>query len=133
MRLHLRLALMLALGALGGCVAFDQGPMPLKGSWGGPHIALELEGGLGQVLFDCASGTIDQPIISGTRFSVPGTYRAGEGGPVRVGQIFVARRATYSGTATKTDIELTVTLEDGEVLGPFALRLGAPPQITRCL
>jgi hypothetical protein len=28
---------------------------------------------------------------------------------------------------------MTVTIEDGEVLGPFDLTLGAPPQITRCL
>jgi hypothetical protein len=28
---------------------------------------------------------------------------------------------------------MTVTLEDGEVLGPFDLTLGAPAQLTRCL
>ena len=118
---------------LAGCAALDQGPMALKGSWGGPHIGLVLEGGLGTVEFDCAAGSIDQPIISGGPFSVPGSYRPGQGGPVRVGQVFVSKRATYSGTATKTDITLTVKLEDGELLGPFALKAGAPPQITACL
>lgn len=124
---------LLPLLALAGCVAFDQGPMALKGSWGGPHIGVDLEGGLGSVQFDCAAGSIDQPIISGGSFSVPGTYRPGQGGPVRVGQIFVSKRATYSGTATKTDMTMTVTLEDGEMLGPFSLKLGAPPEVTRCL
>jgi hypothetical protein len=123
----------LPLLALTGCTAFDQGPMALKGTFGGPHIAVDLEGGLGTVQFDCAAGTIDQPIISGGQFTAPGTYRPGQGGPVRVGQIFVTKRATYSGTATKTSMTLTVTIEDGEVLGPFDLTLGAPAQLTRCL
>ena len=124
---------LLPLIALTGCTAFDQGPMALKGMWGGPHIGVDLEGGLGSVQFDCAAGSIDQPIISGGSFSVPGPYREGAAGPVRVGQIFTAKRATYSGTATKTTMTMSVTLEDGEVLGPFDLALGAPPQVTRCL
>jgi hypothetical protein len=114
-------------------MAFDQGPMALSGSWGGPHIGVVLEGGLGAVQFDCAAGSIDQPIISGGPYRVTGTYRPGAEGPVRVGQIFTAKRATYTGTATKTEMTMTVTLEDGELLGPFDLTLGAPPQITRCL
>jgi len=118
---------------LTGCTAFDQGPQSLKGSFGGPHIGVDLEGGLGMVQFDCASGTIDQAIISGGPFSSPGTYRPGQAGPVRVGQIFTEKRATYAGVATKTDFTMTVTLEDGEVMGPFALTLGAPAQLTRCL
>ena len=124
---------LLPLMALTACTAFDQGPMALKGLWGGPHIGATLEGGLAAVQFDCAAGTIDQPIISGGSFSVPGTYRPGATGPVRVGQVFTVKRATYSGTATKTEMTLTVTVEDGETLGPYALQLGAPPQITRCL
>ena len=124
---------LLPLLLLGGCTAFDQGPMALSGSWGGPHIGVDLEGGLGTVRFDCAAGSIDQPIISGGPFKVPGTYRPGAAGPVRVGQIFIAKRATYSGTATKTEMTMTVTLEDGEMLGPYSLKLGAVPEITRCL
>src|SRR4030095_12184434 len=102
-------------------------------SFGGPHIGVDLEGGLGAVQFDCASGTIDQPIISDGPYNSPGTYRPGQAGPVRVGQVFTEKRATYAGVATKTDLTMSVTLEDGEVLGPFALTLGAPAQITRCL
>ena len=125
------LALLLLL-ALGGCTAFDQGPMALKGPFGGPHIGVELEGGLGTVRFDCASGTIDQPIISGGPFSVTGTFLPGQTGPVRVGQVFTEKRATYSGTATKTTMTMTVTVEEGDVLGPFDLAIGAPPQLAPC-
>jgi hypothetical protein len=120
--------------ALAGCAALGQGPTTLSGVWGGAGIGLNLEGGLGTVEYDCASGTIDQPIPSaGGPFSVSGTHRTGQGGPIRVGQIFTSQRATYSGTAVKGDMTLTVKLEDGSELGPFTLKQGAPPQITRCL
>jgi hypothetical protein len=123
---------LLSLLALTGCVAFDQGPKALAGSFGGPHIGVDLAGGLGTVQFDCAAGTIDQAINSDGPFSAPGTYLPGQAGPVRVGQVFTVKRATYAGIATKTDLTMTVTLEDGEVLGPYSLTFGAPAQVTRC-
>ena len=52
----------ISLFALAGCSTLGQGPTTLSGSWGGPGIGLVLEGGLGAVDYDCASGTIDQPI-----------------------------------------------------------------------
>ncbi|HEY1142840.1 MAG TPA: hypothetical protein VGE68_02275 [Sphingomicrobium sp.] len=132
MRSWTRFGPILGIAALSGCVALDAGPIALVGSWGGPHIGLELDGGLGAVQFECATGTIDQPIVSGRPFSIQGTYRPGQIGPVRVGQVFTEKRATYSGTATKTDINMTVKVEDGEVLGPFDLKLGTPAQIAQC-
>lgn len=123
-----------SLFALAGCAAVGQGPTTLSGSWGGPGIGLVLEGGLGTIEYDCASGTIDQPIPSAeVPFTVTGTHRTGQGGPVRVGQIFKSQRATYSGLAVKQDLTLSVKLEDGTELGPFKLVQGAPPQITPCL
>jgi hypothetical protein len=123
-----------SLFALAGCAAVGQGPTTLSGSWGGQGIGLVLEGGLGTVEYDCASGTIDQPIPSAeVPFSVSGTHREGAPGPVRVGQIFRSQRATYTGLAVKQDLTLNVKLEDGTELGPFKLVQGAPPQINRCL
>ena len=120
--------------ALAGCASMGQGPTTLSGQWGGPGIELVLEGGLGTVEFDCASGTIDKTISSAEGpFSAPGTYRTGQSGPIRVGQIFNSQRATYSGTSTKTDMTLLVKLEDGTPLGPFALKPGVPGTINRCL
>ena len=120
--------------ALAGCASMGQEPTTLSGQWGGPGINLVLEGGLGTVEFDCATGTIDQYIPSAeVPFSVSGTYRTGQSGPIRVGQIFSSQRATYAGTAVKTDMNLLVKLEDGTELGPFTLKQGAPAQINRCL
>jgi hypothetical protein len=120
--------------ALAGCATLEQ-PPDFRGAWGGPHIGLSLDTGLGTVEYDCASGTIDESVLPGPdgRFQVRGTHREGQGGPVRVGQIFRSQRATYTGQVVKDSMTLEVKLEDGTELGPFALARGAPPQITRCL
>ena len=126
----------LALAApflLSACAAIPQKPVFLTGQWGGPHIGLLIEGGIGTVEFDCAGGTIDTNLPAGGTFSAAGTYRAGQGGPVRVGQIFTSQRATYSGSVDGDQMALSVRLEDGTAIGPFTLTRGLPGQLTRCL
>ena len=114
----------------------------LVGIWGGPHAGLTLQGGLADVTFDCASGTIDDPVYPGQggSFSVKGTYRTGTPGPIKVGQFFKSQDAVYSGEVTQAAAKgsprvmtLNVALEDGTAIGPFTLTEGTPPQITRCL
>lgn len=117
------------------CSTLEAKPAYLIGGWGGPHVAMVFEGGLADVQFDCASGSIDTlvyPAKDGS-FQAKGTYREGAPGPVRVGQIFRVQPATYSGNVTKELMILNVELEDGTVVGPFNLTLGAQPQLTRCL
>lgn len=112
------------------------------GIWGGPHAGLQLQGGLGDAQFDCASGTIDDPLYPAAdgSFSVKGTYRTGAPGPVRVGQFFKSQGAIFAGQITRGAAKNTprvmtlhVTLEDGTAIGPFTLEEGTPPQLTRCL
>lgn len=107
----------------------------ISGAWGGPHAGIVFQGGIADVQFDCASGTIDVPVYPAKdgAFSARGTYRAGAPGPVRVGQIFRSQPAKYAGKWGKDAMTLTVTLEDGTAIGPFALSRGAAPQLTRCL
>lgn len=130
----MRMIALATLALLAGC-ATVQKPSNVMGDWGGPHAGITLEGGLGQVQFDCASGTIDKAIIPGPdgRFSVTGTYIEGQSGPIRVGQIFKSQRATYAGDIVGQQMTLRVALEDGTVLGPFALTENGQPQLTRCL
>ena len=125
-----------------GCSTVQQGSDHLVGMWGGPHAAVEFQGGLGDVQFDCASGTIDNPLYPGSdgEFSVKGTYRTGTPGPVKVGQFFRSQEAVFSGRVASNGakgsprvITLRVALEDGTVFGPFTLTEGAPPGLTRCL
>ena len=133
----MRAPLLLIAAALGlnACATLSQPPTHLSGQWGGPHISLLLEGGLGTIEYDCASGTIDtvvNPAPDG-RFTATGTHRPGQGGPVRVGQIFTSHRATYAGTVEKDTMTLSGRLEDGTVLGPFTLTRGSPGELLRCL
>jgi len=107
----------------------------LLGPWGGPHVGIAFQGGLADVQFDCASGTIDVPVLpakDGT-FTAKGTFRAGQPGPVRVGQIYRSQPASYAGKVEKHQMTLTVTLEDGTAVGPFTLTEGMAPGLTRCL
>lgn len=117
------------------CATLEGKPAYLTGAWGGPHIGITFEGALGSIEYDCASGTIDSIVLPAKdgRFTARGQHREGQGGPVRVGQIFRSQRATYSGEVQKDIMTLNVNLEDGTSLGPFTLTQGAPPQITRCL
>ena len=123
-----------ALG-LSACAGVPKQPTHLSGQWGGPHISLLLQGGLGTIEYDCASGTIDtvvNPAPDG-RFTASGTHRPGQGGPVRVGQIFISHRATYSGTVEKDEMTFSGRLEDGTILGPFTLTRGSQGELLRCL
>jgi hypothetical protein len=113
----------------------------LIGIWGGPHAGAEFEGGLADLMFDCASGTIDDVIYPARdgSFSVKGTYRIGAPGPVKVGEFFRSVDAVFSGQITRGATKksarimtLNITLEDGKTLGPFTLSEGASPQISRC-
>ena len=116
-------------------VSLHARPPHLMGGWGGEHVGIAFEGGLANVRFDCASGTIDVPVSPAKdgSFEARGTYRAGTPGPVRVGQIYRSQPATYSGKVIKKEMTMSVSLEDGSIIGPFTLAEGASPQITRCL
>lgn len=124
-----------AAALVSSCATFDDKPAYLVGTWGGPHIGISFEGALGSIEYDCASGTIDSIVLPAKdgRFTAKGQHRQGQGGPIRVGQIFRTQRATYSGEVHEEVMTFNVSLEDGTTLGPFTLTEGAPPQITRCL
>ena len=66
-------------------------------------------------------------------FTATGTHRTGQGGPVRVGQVFISHRAVYAGTIEKEKMTFAGKLEDGTVIGPFSLTLGSQGELTRCL
>ena len=134
MRAKLPLVVIMSV-ALSGCAALALTPTNASGTWGGPHASLILEGGLGTVEYDCASGTIDTPVVPARdgSFTATGTHRPGQGGPIRVGQIFTSVRAVYAGKVEKDHITLGVVLDDGTTLGPFSLDRGVQAQLTRCL
>ncbi len=115
--------------------AAGEGPVA-TGRWGGMHIALEVTEGGAAVEYDCATGTIDQPLILDTegRFEARGSHSPERGGPVREGQEPPRRPARYRGRVEGETLYLQVDLlEPAETLGSFTLVHGREPRLFKCL
>jgi hypothetical protein len=130
----------LLLGALlataaGPCAKDLAGPIA-PSEWGGEHIGLTVSANGGALEYDCASGTIDQPIVSATNgnFIAQGTHTPGHGGPIMVGEVPDRHPAQYEGWTDGETMRLSVTLTDtGQKLGTFTLVRGQSPRVFRCL
>jgi hypothetical protein len=123
------------LSAAGPCSTDVAGPVA-PSEWGGEHIGLTVSATGGVLEYDCASGTIDQPIVVGANgnFIAQGTHTIGHGGPSMVGEIPDLHPARYDGWTDGETMRLTVTLTDtGEKLGSFTLVRGQSPRVFRCL
>jgi hypothetical protein len=106
------------------------------GRWGGQHVALDVADAGGRIEYDCAHGTLDEPLELDRRgrFDVAGTHVRERGGPQREGEVLPSHPARYSGRVEGRTMTLTVTLTDtGDTLGPFTLTFGATPRLTKCL
>jgi hypothetical protein len=106
------------------------------GMWGGKHIALEVTERAATVEYDCAHGSINEPmVVDGEgNFAVKGDYIAERRGPQRVGESSNARPARYIGSVSGRTMTLKVVLTDKEKeIGTFTLTHGQAPQIVKCL
>lgn len=126
-----------ALIVLSACQAAPQPPVEtITGSWGGQHVSLELAPQGGTLEYDCAAGTIDEPVRpdSSGRFSVHGTHIPGHGGPDREGEEVPVLPADYEGRVSGSHMTLSVHVTpSGLELGHFTVERGAAPVIMRCL
>jgi hypothetical protein len=107
-----------------------------QGTWGGEHIALTVTPSGATIEFDCARGTIDEPmkVDNRRRFQVRGTFVLGEGGPATIGRKPESRPARYSGSVNARKMALNVRLTDrDESVGDFNLVFGQSPRLYRCL
>jgi hypothetical protein len=123
------------LPLLAACTTVAPRTGPVVGHWGGPHIGMTATDVAASFDFDCAAGRIDAPLVTDAsgQFTERGVYFPGHGGPERVDEIPRALPATYTGFAAGDRLTLSITLEDGQRIGPFELRRDAPAQIFRCL
>ena len=107
------------------------------GSWGGKHIRLVVSNEGAMVEYDCAFGTIDEPlrVDKKNNFQARGTHVLERGGPYQVGEPPPKRHPViYRGWTDGRQMRLTVTLlQAGEDVGTFALDLDRPPQLDKCL
>ncbi len=108
----------------------------LTGSWGGPHVSLEITGETGKIEYDCAHGTLGLPVTLDRegRFEATGTHAAERGGPVREGEEDRGQPARYRGKVMGKTLTLTLILAgSGEEVGTFTLTRGAAGRLVKCL
>lgn len=129
-------AIFLALFA--GCNASPAVPSPpvLTGVWGGDHVSLSIMAMGSRLEFDCAHGTIPDPLTINAQgsFIAAGSFVREHGGPIRQDEVPDVRPAIYAGTVRGTAMQLTVRLvAANEVIGTFTLARGTPGRVVKCL
>jgi hypothetical protein len=113
----------------------DQNNKASTGLWGGVHVQMQVTESGAEIEYDCAHGTISQPIEldSEGRFDVKGSYVSERGGPVRRDAEPRNRPARYTGTINGKTMTLTVTLIDKEQsMGTYTLAQGDAGRIRKC-
>ena len=112
------------------------GTQPPVGTWGGLGVRIDVSVIGATIEYDCAHGTIDQPIVADRdgRFSVTGTHIREHGGPIRVDETPDRHPARYDGQVTGNSMRLSVTLTDSnQMIGPFDATLNGSPRVVKCL
>jgi hypothetical protein len=135
---------LLLLLCLAGCATLEapgagtgnEIPALVIGEWGGEHLGLVATDAGADLEYDCATGRIIGPVRpdGSGRFSSPGQFLPGHGGPSGVGGEHETLRARYEGTVRGDTMTLTVTLTDTSVLvGTFTLTRGVSSHVFKCL
>ena len=105
------------------------------GSWGAPHIRIEVGQRSATIDYDCANGTIDGPLTldSKGRFTWRGTHRREGPGPIRVDMETDGQPAIYTGSVKGDTMTLTVKLAgSNEVVDTFTLKRGGAGRVFKC-
>ena len=109
----------------------------LTGMWGGEHIVIDVTGEGATINYDCAHGTITQPLTldNSGHFDAKGFHVKERGGPVREDdEGHSGQPARYTGRIDGKTMTLTVTLADTkEDVGTFTLTHGKAARIVKCL
>ena len=105
------------------------------GSWGAPHIRIDVEQSSATIDYDCANGTIDGPLTYDRKgnFTWRGTHNREHPGPTRIDETSNSRRAIYTGSIKGDTMTLTVKLADAnEVVETFTLKRGGYGRVFKC-
>lgn len=106
-----------------------------KGVWGGAHIRLEVTDSGGNLEYDCAHSTIDEPIITDSdgNFDVKGKFSPQHAGPIRRDEEGESYSVRYTGKTKDGEMSLTITIPDKkETLGSFNLTRGSEGRLMKC-
>ncbi len=108
----------------------------LTGKWGGEHIGMVVSDSSATLEYDCAHGTIDEPIIPDAegKFEVSGVHVFEHGGPIRIDEIPDEHPALYKGHIVGNEMTLILVITDTDtVIDTFSLTRGVDPLIYKCL
>jgi hypothetical protein len=126
-------ALLLTLGA--ACPGDIPANVP-DGAWGGEHVGMVVTDTGATLEYDCAAGTITEPLrlASDGSFAWSGVQYPGTGGPVPVGVPPTGYPARYTGSATSTHMTLTVTVPSlASAPQTYTLVRGGNAKVFKCL
>jgi hypothetical protein len=120
----------LGLGPSGGDTRRAQ-----TGPWGAIGIAIEVTESGARIEFDCAHGTISEPILldSEGRFDVKGLHFREHGGPIREGEESKGEPVRCVGQVTGDTMTLTIKSESDTAIGSYKLVHGKAGRIRKCL
>jgi hypothetical protein len=108
----------------------------LTGKWGGEHVGILVSDSSANLEYDCAHGTIDEPIIPDDdgKFEVIGVHVFEHGGPIRINVAPDEHPALYKGHILGNKMTLIVVLTDTKTeIDTFSLTRGVDPLIYKCL
>ena len=145
----LRLILfLLVVGALCSARQGTPGPQPLSaGLWGGRGVTLEVSAAGAKLEFDCAHGSINEPIRMSPEgiFDLSGSYQPETGGPERAvtaasedgqtsrhDQTSTRMSARFLGQVNADRMTLKIVGEGGKDLGSYHLRKGSRARLFKC-
>jgi len=118
-----------------GCTS-SVSQIDLTGRWGGEHIGILVSDSSATLEYDCAHGTIDEPIIPDDdgKFEVIGVHVFEHGGPIRINEALDEHPALYKGHILGNKMTLIVVLTDTKTeIDTFSLTRGVDPLIYKCL
>lgn len=106
------------------------------GPWGAMGIAMEVTESGARIEFDCAHGTISEPLLldSHGRFDVKGLYFREHGGPIREGEESKGQPVRYAGQVTGENMTLTIKPEGSDTaISSHELVHGKSGRLRKCL
>jgi hypothetical protein len=106
------------------------------GPWGGEHIGIVVTDSGATIEYDCAAGTITEPLRldQSGHFDWRGVHYPGHGGPARINEPPDAHPARYTGHATTSQLVITLAILDMSVPEQtFTLQRGGNARVFKCL
>jgi hypothetical protein len=106
------------------------------GTWGAMGVAMEVTDSGATIEYDCAHGTIDQPLLldADGRFDVKGHHFREHGGPIRQGEETKGEPVHYVGQVTGDTLTMTVKPDGSDTpIRSLELIRGKSGRIHKCL